>query len=145
MSYNLFLDDLRTPAHAYIYPKRDSEGKTMPSRSLANQTGIKDDDWIIVRSYDEFVFTLNSKGVPDNVSFDHDLHQEHIDHWFSHTKQHNEILYDNFKVKTGRDCAQYLVNFCHNTNTKISGINTFIHSANPIGQIQLQKYLYIPL
>jgi len=64
MSYNLFLDDLRKPAHAYIYPKRDSEGKTMPSRSLANQTGIKDDDWIIVRSYDEFVFTLNSKGVP---------------------------------------------------------------------------------
>lgn len=54
MSYNIFLDDER-------YPKQVTWIK-LPSV-----------EWRIVRSYRQFVRTIERLGMPDIISFDHDL------------------------------------------------------------------------
>lgn len=58
MSYNLFLDDIRNPSDCihYMY--------------TPIYTSV---DWVIVRNYNEFVKTIEEKGLPEIVSFDHDL------------------------------------------------------------------------
>ena len=53
MSYKIFLDDLRKPTD--IYPK------------------TKDGDWVVCRNLAEFKNTIETKGVPDFISFDNDL------------------------------------------------------------------------
>lgn len=59
MSYNLFLDDFRVPMDVLRY---------MPKYQY-----YVDKEWDIVRNYDEFVKIVTEKGIPQAVSFDHDL------------------------------------------------------------------------
>lgn len=87
----LYLDDLRTP---------------------------KSDGWDIVRSYDQFVEWVTMNGVPDEVSFDHDLGDD---------------------VKTGYDCTKWLVNYCMDNRIPFPQWN--IHSANPVGKENIEKYI----
>lgn len=58
MSYNLFLDDIRYPLGAYEYTR-------FPA--------LKELTFHIVRNYDEFVDIITKTGLPDFISFDHDL------------------------------------------------------------------------
>ena len=109
MSYNLFLDDLRKPEHAYIYPKRNGAGLIIETQSLKHVSNVDNDNWIVVRNYDDFVKTIEEKGLPDVVSFDHDLHEEHIKHYYSVTEKTGIIEYGNLKIKTGKHCAEYFV------------------------------------
>ena len=53
MSYNLFLDDIRTVK--MVYPE------------------MEEIDFVIVRNYDVFVKTIIHKGLPHFISFDNDL------------------------------------------------------------------------
>lgn len=59
----LFLDDIRTPNAVYSSPY--------------------DGGWTIVRGYEEFVNAIQKYGVPDIISFDHDLEIEHYGGNFS--------------------------------------------------------------
>ena len=59
MSYYLFLDDERIPGNVTWI--------TMPG----------DRAYQIVRNYDQFVQHITTNGVPDFVTFDHDLADEH--------------------------------------------------------------------
>lgn len=95
----LFLDDLRNPP---------------------------DNTWQVVRSYDAFVGYIETYGVPDLISFDHDLAFEHysFNSNFSLTK---EIPYHSYKEKTGLDCVKYLIE----KNLSIKSYK--VHSANPVG------------
>lgn len=140
MSYNLFLDDLRKPQHAYIYPKRDVGGIIIDSRSLKNISGVDDDQWIIVRSYDEFVKTIKEKGLPIAVSFDHDLHEEHIKHYYNITEKTGLIEYGNLKEKTGKHCAEFFVQKCKELKPKKLP-EIYIHSANKYGVEEILKAL----
>lgn len=58
MSYNLYLDDFRDPIDSAFYRKEKVYAEL---------------DWIVVRSYNEFVKKVEELGIPDVVSFDHDL------------------------------------------------------------------------
>lgn len=84
----LYLDDIRTPP---------------------------DSTWIKVESYEEFIAYIQIEGLPDIISFDHDLG------------------YGTEEEKTGYDCAKWLINYIldNNINQKI---NYVVHSANPIGR-----------
>lgn len=124
MKYNLFLDDIRIPANAWNYMK--------DSRYLHFE-------WEIVRNYDEFVDHITKKykeyGVlPQLISFDHDLSYEH------YGEVGSGVHYDQYKEKTGYDCAKWLVNFCIDNKCKIP--KHIVHSANPIGADNIYKYLY---
>ena len=59
MSYNLFLDDIRHPYDCISY---------MPSPGIYSKYL-----WKTVRNYDEFVSFITQNGLPDLISFDHDL------------------------------------------------------------------------
>lgn len=95
--YNLFLDDEREP--------RDVKWVELP---LVH--------WTIVRNYDEFVEIITRQGVPANVTFDHDLADEHYKEYVEMVDPKLiggcRIRYERFKEKTGRDCAVWLANYC---------------------------------
>ena len=140
MSYNLFLDDIRQPSHAYIYPKRDSAGIIIDARSLKNTSGIDDTDWVVVRNYADFVRALDERGLPAAVSFDHDLHEEHIKHYYSVTESTGVIEYGNLKEKTGKHCAEAFIEKCKQMQpNKLPDV--YVHSANKYGAEQIRAVL----
>lgn len=112
----LYLDDVRTPA--------------------VNIPGYE--PWVIVRSYDEFVAHITEHGIPDFISFDHDLADEHMQDYFSQVKQYGfqTPSYDKFKEKTGLTCAMWLVEYCMDNNLVPN--KCAVHSHNPVGAKNIQ-------
>jgi hypothetical protein len=117
MSYHLFLDDSRQP--------KDVKWLELPPYN-----------WVVVKTVNEFINTVMSKGIPETVSFDHDLAQEHYDEY---TVAHDEkmlsrgtIRYHIFKEKTGYDAAKWLAEECVARNVPIPLY--YIHTLNPIGR-----------
>ena len=106
----LYLDDLRTPT---------TEG------------------WTIVRSYQEFVDWITKNGLPDIISFDHDLADVHYKHtdvlaWQEYYDQKNREM-------TGYDCAKWLCEYCWTNGVPIPRWN--VHSANTVGRDNIESLL----
>ena len=126
---NLFLDDYRHPYEVgnYIYP--------VDLRVL-----FRKEKWEIVRNYTEFCKWIKENGVPDLVSFDHDLADGHY-----HKNMQEGVLnyesddFDNDNDKTGMHCAQFLVNYCMENKIKLP--EYLVHSMNPIGAENIKSYL----
>lgn len=116
MGYNLFLDDNRTPINVFYYTK--------------NPMYIKE-SWVIVRNYDEFISYIQENGLPEKISFDHDLGDEHY-------KNQNNINYDNFLEKSGYDCAKWLINYCIDNKKNLPSI-ILIHSMNIVGTKNIES------
>ena len=74
-----------------------------------------DDSWIRVYSYEEFVSYIQRNGLPEEISFDHDLGNI------------NGVV-----QKTGKDCANWLVGYCIDNNLKLPKYKA--HTANPVGR-----------
>lgn len=70
-----------------------------------------------VRSYSEFVTFIEQNGLPDFISFDHDLGEE----------------------KSGYDCAKMLVEYCMNTEQPLPDFA--VHSQNPVGKQNIESLL----
>lgn len=121
MSYNLFLDDQRNPKDAFCYDEM---------KKLETLSGVPNGCWEIVRSLDEFVHAVNTKGVPSKVSFDTDLHFEHMRHFMGETQVSGIYEWQNFKHGCGIHCAAYL----KSKLTKDTNIKVYVHSANPAGR-----------
>jgi hypothetical protein len=101
---NVFLDDLRIPSMAH------SKGRNL-GEEYSNS-----EDWIIVRDYFEFVDLVNeSFDEISLVSFDHDL-----------------ACYKYGKEWTGKDAANYLIEYCLDNNKKFP--NWYVHSDNTTGR-----------
>ena len=140
MSYNLFLDDLRKPDHAYIHPKRDGNNIVITSHSLQNMSGVPNDEWVVVRTYEEFVRAIEERGIPNVVSLDHDLDEEHIRHYYRVTEVTGVVEYENLKVKTGKHCAEYFVQKCKELKPERLP-DVYIHSANKYGAEEIKRVL----
>lgn len=84
----------------------------------------KTEGWEIVRNYDDFVSWINVNGLPDEVSFDHDLADAHYNPstWVS------GFVYNE---KTGYDAAKWLCDYCWQNGLPLPNWN--VHSANPVG------------
>jgi hypothetical protein len=91
--YKIYIDDIRTP---------------------------KSKDWVIVRTFEEFVETVKQNGIPEEISFDHDLGWD--------TEK-------NCERKSGYDCAKWLIN----NNIIIKKFS--VHSANPVGAQNITSLL----
>ncbi|GGB75673.1 hypothetical protein GCM10007424_14510 [Flavobacterium suaedae] len=100
--YKLFLDDIRNVD--MVYPN------------------LSNNDFVIVRNYDDFINVIKKKGLPDFISFDNDL---------------GEDIAGNL-LKEGYDCAKWLV---YESNLDLSNLNFKVHSANPIAKIQIESLL----
>ncbi len=110
----LFLDDIRYPIDCASYMYRDGV-----------DCKIYHEEWVIVRSYKKFVEHITKHGLPDLISFDHDLAD------ISYNPElHQETVV--WHEKTGMDCAGWLVNYCLDNNLKLPRFH--VHSANPAGK-----------
>lgn len=114
--YNLFLDDIRNPDVCTAYTKNPIYDEV---------------DWVIVRSYDEFVECVTKNGLPKIVSFDHDLADEHYapQHWWDNYNEWAET--QNFQEKTGYDCVKWMVDYCLDNRENFP--IWYLHTMNPIG------------
>lgn len=119
----LFLDDIRQPKDVcYIVP---------------NPGIYWTDDWVIVKNYPEFCRWIKSHGLPEIVSFDHDLAESHYDIDF---EEWNNFTADQLGVEeTGLDCAKWLVDYCEMNGFDLP--EYYVHSANPVGRRVIKKYL----
>lgn len=122
--YHLFLDDERQP--------KDVKWIELPPLN-----------WVIVRNYKHFVQTINARGIPATVSFDHDLCQEHYNEYtVAHDPKmlsRGTIRYHIFKEKTGYDAAKYLAEQC--LAKKVAIPEYYIHTLNPIGRLNIFSVL----
>lgn len=110
MSYKLFLDDIRNPVDfAKVYP-------------------LPLGPWTVVKNYQEFCQTIQSRGLPMHVSFDHDLAAEHYANPMAHSLE-----------KTGYDCALWLCDYCSDTKQPLPEYD--VHSMNPIGKRRIEALL----
>lgn len=94
----MYLDDIRTP---------QTEG------------------WTIVRSYEDFVKWIDENGLPEIVSFDHDLADIHYN-------PSTQIQGFKYHEKTGYDAAKWLCEYCWTNGLPLPDWN--VHSANPVGR-----------
>lgn len=130
MSYNLYLDDVRNPADSfaggpYLFP--------------GNRIYV-DKQWTVVRNYNDFVAKIYSEGLPDTVSFDHDLADEHMQHYFTKVVTLGaDPSKESFKEKTGYDAALFLLNYVEQNNLLLPEYH--IHSFNPAGAKAIKELL----
>lgn len=110
----LFLDDIRYPIEAYHYTQ---------------QNIFLRKDWHIVRNYEQFVNRILEKGLPEMISFDHDLADEH---YLGPDSQE-------FVEKTGYDCAKWLVEYCMDYYLDLPEF--YCHSMNPVGKENIESLL----
>jgi hypothetical protein len=92
-------------------------------------------DAVIVRDYNEFVRYITQHGIPDEVSFDHDLADIHYAN-FLHTGQWDideQAMKLQLTEKTGYDCAVWLIQTCIDKQLKLPGV-IYVHSFNPVGK-----------
>lgn len=117
MRVGLFLDDERKPS--------DVKWIRLPT----------DVSWDIVRSYDEFVRHITKRGLPEVITFDHDLA------WNHYTDFDKPVDYE-AKEKTGYHCAKWFTNYC-----KEQGIEElpefYCHSMNPVGKNNILRELIL--
>lgn len=98
--------------------------------------------WSVVTNYKEFVKHITKHGLPDYISFDHDLADEHTTDFTIQTATEGCCVpnYDSYTEKTGLDCAKWLVEeYCQKKNLPLPLCS--VHSQNPIGAKNIQSYL----
>ena len=116
----LYLDDVRQPSQSGLF----CEPELIP---LYNK-----EKWDIVRNYHEFVAWIELNGLPDVISFDHDLADVH----YHAVINQEEIRY---LEHTGYHCAKWLCDYCIDNNLKLP--QYYVHSMNPIGALNIMDYL----
>ncbi|MEK6880951.1 MAG: cyclic-phosphate processing receiver domain-containing protein [Nanoarchaeota archaeon] len=95
--------------------------------------------WIIAKSFKGFRETVLRNGLPEFVSFDHDLADEHYEYAYA-----NAIPYSKFKQLTGLECALWLVGFCCGKGLELPKWE--VHSFNKQGKeniISVLKHLTV--
>jgi hypothetical protein len=99
-----------------------------------------ENDWVVVRSYDEFVNTISEIGLDniDLISLDHDLGDTAMHEWYTNVVNNYTINYDNIKEKTGMDCAKWLVEQWLD-GKKVCAVK--VHSANAVGSANIMGYI----
>lgn len=124
-TYNLFLDDFRMPEDCSKY---------MPLPTIYSKL-----EWVIVRNYEEFVNFISKNGLPDMISFDHDLADEHYSQDMYSGNEVYDKNYEKFTEKTGYDCAKWLVSHCMDFDVDLP--EYIVHSMNPAGGKNIWEYL----
>ncbi|KRD10073.1 hypothetical protein ASE21_10140 [Flavobacterium sp. Root901] len=102
MSYKLFLDDIRDVNMVY--------------KKLTN------DNFVIVRNFNDFKKVILEKGLPELISFDNDLGLDENDN----------------VAEDGYACAKWLV---YESGLDLRNLKFNVHSANPVASQQIQSLL----
>ena len=133
----IYLDDVRTPS--------------------PNPSTHEVPEWIVVRSYDEFVAKVMELGLETikMISLDHDLGDTAMKEYFENVSPNYQLDYSNIHEKTGLDCAKWLINHFYDTHPEYLNQSrgekkrslyfpfphVYVHSANPIGSANIMGYI----
>jgi hypothetical protein len=119
MKKALYLDDVRTPS-------TDLPGY---------------EPWVVVRNFNDFKNFIVDNGIPDLISFDHDLAEEHMNDYYNQfaLNGYQNPDYSSYKEMTGLDCAYWLVKHIQDNNLTLN--KCCVHSHNPVGAANIQSYL----
>jgi hypothetical protein len=123
----LFLDDIRQPYDAFEHTQ---------------QTMFLEKKWEVVTNYNEFIEWITKNGLPDFISFDHDLADMHYStyHLSTDDEKSKEWQYTQLHIeKTGYECAKWLVDYCIDNNLKCPKF--YCHSMNPVGKDKINSIL----
>lgn len=133
----IYLDDVRTPIN--IVPENPD---------------LYDGDWVVVRSYEEFVDKVKEVGLEgiSLISLDHDLGDTAMKEYYENVSPNYTLDYSNIEEKTGYDCAKWIVDHYYDNYVTLesrsekrkSGIVfpvIYTHSANPIGSANIMGYI----
>lgn len=115
--YNIFLDDIRFPKDAFLQKELVY---------LTQYSKIPENEWVIVRNYDDFVQTIEERGIPSACSLDNDLVMEHMRYYINFLKNPGYYEWENFQTECGIHCAKYL----KGKLPPSSDIRVYVHSAN---------------
>lgn len=103
MAWRLFLDDIRFPING---------------------------DWIIARNYEDACWCVINYGLPDHISFDHDLAPAHY------------IVGQQTTEKNGYDFAKWLSVYVMDQKLSLpAGFSYAVHSMNPVGAENISKFM----
>lgn len=126
MEQLLFLDDWRVPIDCANY---------MWQRKV--DCTIYHKEWIIVRSYGQFVNWIKNNGLPSLMSLDHDLcdvfelkEELPVEEWFD--------LDMNLEYN-GVDCVKFIISYCKEHNLDMP--TAIVHSVNPDGREEMELLL----
>lgn len=114
----LFLDDRLNPKDVFL--------------RILDFDYHNNDEWVVVKTYNEFVSFIKHNELPKLISFDHDLVFEHylIENQLS-------IDYDNMEVKTGYHAAKWLIDYCEENRLKLPSVK--FHTMNIEGRKNMEK------
>lgn len=96
--------------------------------------------WVI--NYNQFVEWINKNGLPEIISFDHDLAKEHYvpkELWSDYQKSKEYQNNQQYKENTGFDCAKWLTDYCITNNLRLP--LCYVHSFNPVGSDNIRNLL----
>ena len=111
----LWLDDVRDPEKYFSKKVEKSSGTLFNNISFYNDLREKYDlEFIWVKNFEEFTEYIVRNGLPDFVSFDHDLGKG---------------------LKKGAECAVWLKKYCLDRSLPLP--NFYAHSANPNGRREI--------
>lgn len=99
---------------------------------------LKELEFIVVRNYNEFVDYIQTEGVPDLISFDHDLADEHVEDYLQDPVD-GKLNYDTYQEKTGYDAAKWIIDFCEETGASLP--ISYVHSQNTVGALNIKSYI----
>jgi hypothetical protein len=116
----LFLDDVRSAEMVFM--------------NTIDPIYENNNEWEIVRSFNEFVSYIEENGLPEFISFDHDLDFEHYK-----LENQQDIDYEKMEIKTGFHAAQWLINYCAENKLKLP--NYKVHSMNLAGKRNIERIL----
>lgn len=77
-----------------------------------------------IRTYNDLVDHVFRHGLPEFISFDHDLAD----------------FDENGKERTGHDVAKFLIEYMMDNNIQVR-FDYVVHSANPVGKHNIESYL----
>ncbi|OCL90817.1 cyclic-phosphate processing receiver domain-containing protein [Arcobacter porcinus] len=87
---------------------------------------LPDNSYTLVRSYMEAIDFIENNGIPEFISFDHDLGVDEKDNL----------------LPTGYDFAKWLVDMdIDNIHKFPKNFSFYVHSANPVGKANIESYL----
>lgn len=125
----LWLDDQRDP-YRYLHTKSKSNTFLRNKQFYDNLMGQYDVNFIWVKNFYQFKDYIKKNGIPQFVSFDHDLNN----------REGGEGLSDEQKSNNnGVNCAKWLVSYCRENGQRLPKF--YVHSANPKHGPEINKVL----
>jgi hypothetical protein len=104
------------------------------------RTPISQNEWIVVRNYDEFVAKVTEIGFENiaKISLDHDLDRSAMVEWVYGAVRNYKIDYSKIREKTGLDCARWLIEQWKEGEPVCP---VYTHSSNAIGASNIMGYI----